>query len=345
MIAAESTRMFAEAAQGSQVAARQFSHNQTLMSDLGMRLRSSAPQIVFTCARGSSDHAATFAKYMIETRLRLPTVSQAPSISSIYGGQLLHMAGAPFIAISQSGRSPDLLLSAEAARAAGALVIALVNDVASPLAELAEVVVPLDAGTETSVAATKSYIAALAAIVHLCAEWGQDGELLTALRELPLALEQAWEQDWSAAERVFTGPPSAFVLGRGLTFGIAQEAALKFKETSGIHAEAFSLAEVAHGPMALVKPGFPVLVFPPFDQARLGLEALLAALAERGASVVIPGPPSAGMTAVPVAADLHPALAPIVMIESFYRMINATATARGYDPDRPPHLHKVTSTR
>ena len=345
MIAAESTRMFAEAAQGSEVAARQFSHNQTLMCDLGARLRKSAPQIVFTCARGSSDHAATFAKYMIETRLRLPTVSQAPSISSIYGGQLLHMAGAPFIAISQSGRSPDLLLSAQAARAAGALVIALVNDVASPLAELAEVVVPLHAGTETSVAATKSYIAALAAIVHLCAEWGQDGELLTALRELPLALEQAWDQDWSAAVRVFTGPPSAFVLGRGLTFGIAQEAALKFKETSGIHAEAFSLAEVAHGPMALVKSGFPLLVFPPFDQARLGLEALLAALAERGASVVIPGPPSAGMTAVPVAADLHPALAPIVMIQSFYRMINATATARGYDPDRPPHLHKVTSTR
>lgn len=345
MTAAESTRMFAEAAQGAAVAARQIEQNASVMRDLGRRLRADAPRIVFTCARGSSDHAATFAKYLIETRLRVPTVSQAPSISSIYGGQLLHMAAAPFIVVSQSGRSPDLLLSARAARDAGALVIALVNDTASPLVELAEIVIPLHADAETSVAATKTYIGALVAIAHLCAEWGEDPELQRAVHGVPAALERAWAQDWGQAAAIFADAQSAFVLGRGLTLGIAQEAALKFKETSGIHAEAFSIAEVAHGPMALVKPGFALLVFPPFDQARIGLSDLLSALADRGARIVLAGPAAPGLVAVPVAADLHPALAPIAMVQSFYRLVNAVAVGRGHDPDRPPNLNKVTHTR
>jgi glutamine---fructose-6-phosphate transaminase (isomerizing) len=345
MISAESTKMFAEAAQSAAVAAHQLTANAALMRTLGRQLRRSAPTVIYTCARGSSDHAATFAKYMFETRLRVATVSQAPSISSIYGGPLLHMAGAPFIVISQSGRSPDLLLSARAARDAGAQVIALVNDTGSPLAELAEIVVPLHAGRETSVAATKSYIATLVAIAHVCAEWGEDRDLLAALDGLAVTLDRAWSHDWSAAQEVFAGASSAFVLGRGLTLGIAQEAALKFKETCGLHAEAFSIAEVAHGPMALVKPGFPLLVFPPFDQARLGLAELLADLSGRGARIVFAGQAGPGLVPVPVEGDLHPALAPITMIQSFYRMINALSVARGYDPDHPPHLNKVTRTR
>jgi glucosamine--fructose-6-phosphate aminotransferase (isomerizing) len=150
--------MYAEASQASEVAALQYASNAGLIADLVQKLRALDPQIIFTCARGSSDHAATYAKYLIETRLRIPVVSQAPSIRSIYGAPLLHMKNQPFILISQSGKSPDLLLSADAARKAGALVIAFVNDTSSPLAELAEIVVPLHAGPEKSVAATKSYI-------------------------------------------------------------------------------------------------------------------------------------------------------------------------------------------
>ena len=130
-------------------AARQHVANARLIADLAKRLRALDPQIIFTCARGSSDHAATFANYLFETRLRIPTVSQAPSISSIYGAPLLHMKNQPFILISQSGKSPDLLLSAQAASKAGAIVIAFVNDIQSPLAQMAEIVVPLHAGPET----------------------------------------------------------------------------------------------------------------------------------------------------------------------------------------------------
>lgn len=344
MIAAQNTKMFAEAAEAGAVASRQRAENNVLVADLANRLRSLDPQIIFTCARGSSDHAATFAKYLFETRLRVPTLSQAPSISSIYGA-LLHMKDQPFILISQSGKSPDLLLSAEAARKAGALVIAFVNDVESPLAELAEIVVPLHAGPEKSIAATKSYIATLAAFAHLAGEWTGDPELQTAVSALPETLETAWAADWSAGVNLFADAQSMFVLGRGLTLGVAQEAALKFKETCGIHAEAFSIAEVAHGPMALVKPGFPLLVFPPLDKAVAGLDATLSQFAGRGARIAIAGGHHGNTSNLPMRPNLHPVIGPIAMVQSFYGLVNALSVRRGYDPDHPPMLSKVTETR
>ncbi len=334
-----STRMFAEASEASAAVARQQSENATLIAGLATRLRDLNPQIIFTCARGSSDHAATFAKYLFETRLKVPTLSQAPSISSVYGGNLLHMEGQPFILVSQSGQSPDLLLSAEAAARAGALVIAIVNDTNSPLSQIAEIVVPLHAGPETSVAATKSYIATLAAFTHLTAAWTNDQELVDAVAALPATLDGAWATDWSAGAAALGDASSMFVLGRGLTLGVAQEAALKFKETCGIHAEAFSIAEVAHGPMALVKPGFPLLVFPPSGRAAVGLPAMLTRFRERGAVVLGAGDQLA------LKSGLHDAVAPIAMVQSFYAMVNALSVRRGFDPDHPPMLNKVTETR
>jgi glutamine---fructose-6-phosphate transaminase (isomerizing) len=345
MIIAEQTLMFAEAAESAAVVAQQHAANQTLMQSLAARLRVADPQIIFTCARGSSDHAATFAKYLFETRLGIPTISQAPSISSIYGRPLLHMRGQPFILVSQSGKSPDLLASAAAAREAGALVVAFVNDTSSPLAGLAEVVVPLHAGPEKSVAATKSFLATLAAFAQLAAVWTEDAALQVATDKLADTLRTAWSTDWSEGVALFANAQSMFVLGRGPSLGAAQEAALKFKETSGIHAEAFSIAEVAHGPMALVGPDFPVLVLPPFDKAAIGLDGILAKFAERGAKVSVVGRWVDGTLYLPTSADLHPVIAPIAMIQSFYRFVNALSVRRGYDPDNPPMLRKVTETR
>jgi glutamine---fructose-6-phosphate transaminase (isomerizing) len=340
-ISARPTQMHAEAGEASAIVARQYRQNEALIRDLAARLRAANPSILFTCARGSSDHAATFAKYLFETRLRVPTVSQAPSLASIYGAPLLHIAGQPFILISQSGKSPDLILSAEAARKAGAIVIAIVNDVASPLADVAEYVVPLHAGPETSVAATKSFIASLAALAHLAAAWAGDQELEATVQTVPDILAEAWTCDWSAARPSLTSATSLFTLGRGLTLGIAQEAALKFKETSGIHAEAFSIAEVAHGPMALAKAGFPLLIFPPLDAARQGLDAIVQRLADRGAVPLIAGE----TPSLPLPTGLHPVTGPIAMVQAFYGLVNAVALARGFDPDHPPLLSKVTETR
>ena len=336
------TRMHREAAQSAQAVRDQLFANAELMERLGERLRVLAPPVVVTCARGSSDHAATFAKYLIETRLGVPTSSAAPSVSSVYDARP-RFQGALCLAISQSGASPDLLATVRKARDAGAIVVALLNAENTPLAELAHHVVPLAAGPETSVAATKSFIASLSAVTHLISAWGRDRELSEALREAPKQLERAWSLDWSAALAPLTGANDLYVIGRGIGLGVAQEAALKLKETCGLHAEAVSAAEVRHGPMALVGTGFPVLMFSQNDEARASIELLAMELATRGAAVMIAGsrcPKALSLSAQPA----HPVIEPMLLIQSFYRLANAVALARGLDPDHPPHLHKVTET-
>lgn len=333
-----------EAQQAAATAARQLSENAGLMEALGRRLRETDPPVVVTCARGSSDHAATFAKHLIETRALTPVASHAPSVSSIYATPWRKLHGALFLAISQSGRSPDLVVSAEAARAAGALVVTLVNAADSPLAEASDVVVPLLAGPERSVAATKSYIGSLLAVLQLVAAWTEAEDLAEAAAAAPAALTQAWGCDWSAMAEVLANARGAFVIGRGPSLAIAQEAALKLKETSGLHAEAYSAAEVRHGPMAIVGEGFPVLMLAPGDAAAEGFEALAGEFAARGARVLMAGASHPRAIGLPTLPGLHPALAPAAVVQSFYRAAAALSLARGYDPDRPPHLSKVTET-
>ncbi|MBJ7515511.1 MAG: SIS domain-containing protein, partial [Stenotrophomonas sp.] len=191
------TLMFREAAEAADVIAAQFARNHGVMETLAASLRAAPPPFVVTCARGSSDHAATYAKYLLETQLGLVVASASPSVGSVYAAPL-QLRGALFIVISQSGKSPDLLRNAEAAKAAGARVVALVNVEDSPLAQLADTVIPLHAGAERSVAATKSYLASLAAVLQLAAYWKQDSALRAALDVLPAALREAWQADWSA---------------------------------------------------------------------------------------------------------------------------------------------------
>ncbi len=332
------TLMFNEAAEAADVIERQHARNAATVKALAAALRASPPPFVVTCARGSSDHAATYAKYLFETRLGIVTASASPSVGSVYEAPLaLH--GALYLVISQSGKSPDLLRNAEAAKAAGARVVALVNVEDSPLAELADTVLPLGAGPEKSVAATKSYLASLAAILHLGAAWRGDAALDVALAALPEALREAWQADWSALTDGLVDACNLFVLGRGLGLAAAQEAALKFKETCGLHAEAYSSAEVKHGPMALVGPGFPVLAFAQPDETGAGTAAAAAEFRQRGARVWLAG---AGGE-LPLAGAV-PETAPLLTIQSFYRAINALALRRGFNPDLPPHLNKVTET-
>jgi glucosamine--fructose-6-phosphate aminotransferase (isomerizing) len=263
-------------------------------------------------------------------------------VSSVYAARP-DLAGAMMLAISQSGASPDLLAAVSSARAAGADIVALVNAPDSPLAQLADDLLPLCAGLERSVAATKSYIASLAAIVHLVADWARDAQLAAALQQAPELLERAWQLDWSAAVTRLTPANNLYVVGRGVGLAIAQEAALKLKETCGLHAEAVSAAELRHGPMALVSAGFPLLIFSQDDESRAGVVQLSSELAAQGADVLLAGAAAAGATILPTQAA-HPVIEPLLFAQSFYRMANALSLARGRDPDRPPHLHKVTET-
>ncbi|MGH8041440.1 MAG: SIS domain-containing protein [Rudaea sp.] len=336
------TLMASEARESHAAVAHQLAANDAAITRLAASLRAQPPRFIVTGARGSSDHAATFAKYVFETQIGLITASASPSISSVYAAPQ-HLEGALFLAISQSGRSPDLVHQAQTARRAGARVVALVNHADSPLATVAECVIPLHAGAEISVAATKSYICTLTAVLHLAARWREDAALLDALFAMPEGLCLSWDLDWSPLVDGLVGARNLFVIGRGFGFGAALEAALKFKETCALHAEAFSSAEVRHGPMALVGEDFPVLFFCQPDDTRDGTLALAREFRERGAHVLVAAP-GADADPLPVRESAHPACTPLLAIQSFYRAASALALRRGLDPDVPPHLRKVTET-
>jgi glutamine---fructose-6-phosphate transaminase (isomerizing) len=343
--ASVATMMLREAAEAPEVIARLVARNEDACRALGARLRAKPPAFVVTCARGSSDSAATYAKYLWEIRMGIVVASVGPSVTSVYGRRPA-MRDALFLAVSQSGRSPDLIALAEAARDAGAVTVAVLNDIASPLAAVCEVVLPLHAGPETSVAATKSYLAALAALLQLAAHMSGDPGLDRAVRRLPDTLDDALARDWRPARAVLGAARSLFVAGRGPGLAAAQEAALKFKETCGMHAEALSTAELRHGPQALAGPDFPVLLFSQRDAAMEGIAALGRELVGRGVPVVAAGPAAIdGALTLPTARGLDPFAQPIALVQSFYPLAETLARARGHDPDRPPHLSKVTETR
>jgi len=334
--------MFQEAADASNAVRAQLRHDSATMRVLGAQLRKLNPRAVITCARGSSDHAATYAKYLIETHARVLTASAAPSVSSVYG-VTQDVRGCLFIAISQSGRSPDLLASVASAKASGATVLALCNSADSPLMAAADLAIELNAGLERSVAATKSYLASLAAIARLVAAWTEDAALDAELARLPDLMDKSWSTDWAEALPLLETAENLYVVGRGMGLGAAQEIALKCKETCGIHAEAFSSAELRHGPYTLLRKGFPALLLAQGDATKPGIEALAIELARRGVSVLLAGGNAAGSLLLPSPA-VAPELAPVLLVQSAYRMIASLSLRRGFDPDRPPHLHKITET-
>ena len=319
----------------------------TPLRELVTRLKSSPPQLVVTCARGSSAHAATFAKHLIELHLGIPVAALAPNIATVYR-RPLRLEGQLFLTISQSGRSDDLVEAAAMARRAGALTAALVNADDSPLAAACEFVLPIGAGPEFSVAATKSFVATLAALLRLVASWADDERLPEAIDRLPDRLAVAAQLDWRAALAGLAEADSLIAIGRGPTLAIAREAALKLKEIANRHAEAFSGAEFLHGPVALVEPRYPVLMFVPDDAAAEGLWRLADDLAGKGAALFIAAPRSAkttGPQSLPTLASDHPETDAVCLIQSFYAMMVGLAERLGIDPDRPRHLQKITRTQ
>ena len=311
---------------------------------LAARLKALAPPLIATNARGSSDHAAAFVKFLVETELGLPCASIGPSIASLYGKRL-RLGGAALISISQSGRSPDIVAMQHAAREAGALTIALVNDAASPLALGAEAALPLCAGAERSVAATKSALLSMALACAIVAAWSGGADLARALAKLPEILARGGQPPPEALLAPLVAARSLYVIGRGATFPVASEAALKLKETAAIHAEAFSSAEVLHGPAGIVQDGFPVLAFAPQDAARPGFFETLERLASFGAAPLLIDArmhPRWPTLTAPRAG--HAALDAIAALHAFYGVAEVVALRRGRNPDAPPHLSKVTQT-
>ena len=338
------TLMAAEIAGTGAAIRRQLEANAQATAELARDLRARAPSFVATIARGSSDHAALFLKHVVELKLGLACASLGPSIASLYHAPL-RLGRAVAITISQSGRSPDIVAMQRAAKTAGAMTIALINDDELPAARDADALLPLHAGVERSVAATKSMIASLVAGLTLAAAWSEDGELAAALDRLPAILDGWRDAPPDEAVAALANAASLFVIGRGATFAVAAEAALKLKETSAIHAEAFSSAEVLHGPAGVIGEGFPVICFAPADAARDAFFETVDRLESFGAAPLVIDVASHPRWKTLVTPDAgHALTTPIAALHAFYRLAEATARRRGRDPDEPPHLMKVTRT-
>jgi glucosamine--fructose-6-phosphate aminotransferase (isomerizing) len=323
--------------------AMQLTQERERYAELGRRLRAAPPAAILTLARGSSDHAANYCAYLIMTRLGRIVASLPMSLITLVNAPL-QTRNALAIAISQSGQSPDVIEPIRYFRNGGATTVALVNDAASPLAEAAEWSIPLHAGRELSVAATKSFIASLVAGALLVGHWQDNPAFLAAIEALPDALERAGNCDWSAALEVLVPAKNIMVVGRGVSFPLALESALKFKETSAIQAEAFSGAEIKHGPMALIDEGYPLLIFATRGPTQAGLLQLAAEMRERGANVLLAAPNDIAERELTLPTAAAPDLDPAPAILAFYLLAAQLAVARGMDPDRPRHLQKVTRT-
>jgi glutamine---fructose-6-phosphate transaminase (isomerizing) len=335
--------MATEVAEIPQAAARFLDLSRDAVKDAASALRAADPALFVTVARGSSDHAATYFKYAAELLAGVPVASVGPSVASIYG-RPLKLSHAACVGISQSGRSPDIVEMMRAAGAGGAVTIAITNFADAPMAEASAHCLALQAGVERSVAATKTFVTSVLAALSLLAEWRQDDALRDAISGLPEAFEAALAQNWSALGGRLARAQSLYVLGRGPGFAIACEAALKFKETCGLHAEAYSAAEVLHGPSAIVQERFPVLALGVEDAALPQVIATAERLAAQGADVFVTGGAARGAATLPSVPGLHPLVSPLVLAVSFYAFIEQLAHRRGFDPDAPPHLRKVTET-
>lgn len=317
------------------------------LAALVARLGRRRPGVIVTCARGSSAHAATFGKHLIERYLGIPVAEAAPNIATIYRKRLL-LPGQLFLAISQSGASDDLVEMAEMARDAGALTVALVNDPQSPLASACEIMLPMDAGREVSVAATKSFIASLGAMLRMTALWTGSDAMRCACDRLPTRLAEAADLDWSSALPSLADATSLVAIGRGPTLAIAREAALKLKETCALHAEAFSSAEFRHGPITMTSSGYPIFVFVPTDQSAAGIAELIDDLRGKHAPVLVAQHSESRRSAagrLPALIPDQPEADAICLVQSFYGLLLDLAKQRGVDAERPPHLQKVTRTR
>ena len=314
------------------------------LAQLVGRLKRRPPQVVVTCARGSSAHAATFGKHLIERYLGIPVAEAAPNIASVYGRRL-RLENQLFLAISQSGQSDDLVALASNAKTAGALTVGIVNATDGPLVSACDIVLPVGAGPELSVAASKTFVATLAVLLRLTASWAEDGGLSGAIARLPDRLAAAVDLDWSELVDTLVGTKSLVAIGRGPTLAMAREASLKLKETCRLHAEAFSGAEFLHGPVALVSPRYPVLMFMPTDAAAHGMRQLAAGLQEKGTALFTTEPSASGAGCLPTLASDHPETDAVCLIQSFYAMLIRLAERIGTDVDRPHHLRKVTRTR
>jgi glutamine---fructose-6-phosphate transaminase (isomerizing) len=300
-------------------------------------------------ARGTSDHAAAYATYAWAALAGYPVALATPSLYTLYGTPP-RMDQALVVGVSQSGQSPDIVAVIEEGRRQGRPTLAITNDGASPLAAAADHVIEIHAGTERSVAATKTYTAQLAVMALLAAAWSGQPERLDELRRLPAALDATLAASVSVAPRAdrYRYMEQCVVIGRGYNFATAFELTLKLKELTYVMADAYSSADFRHGPIATIVEGLPAILLMPQGAAFADMLGLAQDLQARGAELLIatdePAVHSFATTLLPMAGGLPEWLSPITAIVPGQTLALHLALVKGFDPDRPRGLQKVTRT-
>jgi glucosamine--fructose-6-phosphate aminotransferase (isomerizing) len=333
-----------EALEAAETVARQLDGNRQVLQDLAKTLRTLNPYSLISVARGSSDHAAQYLNYLTMAKLGKLTTSLSMSVLTLYKASL-DVRQSVGVAISQSGQSPDVVEPIQYIRSQKAPTIAMVNDTQSPLAASSEWVLPLLAGPERAVAATKSFIASLSASASLVATWKADASLLTALQQLPDDLRRAQQKNWSSAVETLAASKRIMIVGRGYGLALALESALKLKETCGIQAEAFSAAEIKHGPQALIEKGYPLIVYATRGPILSSMLDLANEMRQRGARVLLAAPSSVPEADLEIESSGAEELDIITAAQSFYLLAEELSRHLGMNPDQPPHLAKVTKTK
>jgi len=331
------------------LASRMLAESRGAVASIAARLRTTKPRGFVIVARGSSDHAALYAKYLFGVRNHMMVTLAAPSLFTSYGSPP-SLDGQCVIGISQSGVSPDVIAVIEEASRQGAVTVAVTNDPSSPLAQVAELVLPLGAGAERSVPASKTYIASLLALALVSQALDPDASFEAALGQVPPALAAAIEQDGELDRLVpMLLGPRAIVLGRGFNFSTAEEIALKLTETSYVLARAWSVADFEHGPIAVVESGFPVILVDGRGQVSADVESIGQRLADHGCRVLrlldgVEADDTNTEATVSLDSGLPEELTPLTLAVLGQLLANRVAVARGIDPDRPRALNKVTRT-
>jgi len=312
-------------------------------------IRERGPRFAVLAARGTSDNAARYGQYLLGAVNSLPVALATPSLFTLYRRPPC-LADALVIAVSQSGQSPDIVAVVEEGRRQGALTLAVTNDPASPLARAAEWVIPLHAGTERSVAATKTYTASLLALGMISAALAGDEEMFAALRTVPGAIRQVVSSAPTvcrASER-YRYMEACVVVSRGYNYATAYEIALKLKELTYVLAEPYSSADFQHGPVALVEKGFPVIAVVPEGAVTAEMVDFLRRLREREAELVVISAReevlSLAQTPLPLPEGIPEWLSPMVAVVPGQLFALGLTQARGLDPDQPRGLQKVTRT-
>lgn len=314
--------------------------NANVLAEIVERIKQAKPHIVVFCGRGSSGHVGVYLRYLFEARLGILASAAAPSVVTAYQ-RSPDMRGALFVVVSQSGRSPDIVAATRAARKFGALTLAIVNDENSPAAIASELVLPIGAGTEHAIAATKTVVLSMIVGAQLVAALARDDDLDNGLQQLPVRLSGALACDWAAWADIVAGAAAAFVVGRGYGLGCVREIALKVAEILRVPTLGFSAAELRHGPRASITQATPVLVLRQNDLAATAIDDVVCDLSDTDVRAFTAGGASGTL---PWIGDGHPAFDPVVMLIPAYRAIEAAARRRGFDPDISPYLSKITRT-